>query len=176
MATTGVGQRYARAVFEIAQETHDLDGWLADLQRIRAVLSEPAISALLENPGLTFEQKQQIVQSTLEGLGEKRLNLIWLLIQNHRTGEIGAIARGFENLLNQVRGVAVANVRTAVPIGPAEAEQIADQLGRALGRRIVIRTTVDPSIVGGFVARVGDQMIDGSVVGRLSALRNELLN
>jgi F-type H+-transporting ATPase subunit delta len=72
------------------------------------------------------------------------------------------------------RGVAVAEVTTAVPLDAAEADDVSRRLGALIGKRIELRTQVDPSIIGGIIARVGDYLIDGSVTGQLSRLRSRL--
>lgn len=176
MATSRVARRYARALFEIAREEQDLDGWLRDLRTISEALEDPEIKALLDHPALSFEQKRQLVESTLfPRLRPTRQNFVLLLIQNRRTRLIEEILAAYEDELNAARGIVTAKVTTAVPIDPAEADSIIRHLDMMTGRKVFATFSVDPALIGGFVARIGDRLIDASVVGRLSALRASLM-
>ena len=74
------------------------------------------------------------------------------------------------------QGIAVGEVTTAVPLGPEELAIVRQRLGAVVGKDIEIRASVDPEIIGGIVARVGDQLIDGSVIGQLRKLRERLVS
>jgi F-type H+-transporting ATPase subunit delta len=84
------------------------------------------------------------------------------------------IATQFRRLLNEYRGIAVAQVTTAVPIDDRQKAVIASRLGRRLGKTVTLEERVDPSILGGVIAQVGDTVIDGSIRGRLERLRRTL--
>jgi F-type H+-transporting ATPase subunit delta len=77
-------------------------------------------------------------------------------------------------MLNDHRGIATAQVTSAVPLSQAEVAAVAARLGAMTGRKIVVEPSVDPDIMGGIVARIGDQLIDASVRGRLEALKRRL--
>ncbi len=176
MATSGVARRYARAVFEIAREEHDLDGWLRDLRVIRDALRESEMTALLDNPSISFDEKRQIVEGILSGrLSPKRRNFVLLLIENRRTSLIDDILSAYEGELNAARGIVTARVTTAVPLGSEETAAVTRRLEGLVGQKVIVTMDVDPSIIGGFVARIGDRLIDASVVGRLAALRASLM-
>ncbi|MBX6771552.1 MAG: F0F1 ATP synthase subunit delta [Chloroflexi bacterium] len=176
MATSGVARRYARAIFDLAREEGDLDGWLQALQGIRDILGSPEFRILLDNPGIAFTRKIEIVRESLPTyLSETQRNFVFVLIENRRTGLIDQILDAYQTLLNEARGIVPARVTTAVPLTPAETEQVKQRLERIVGRQVAMATEVDPSIIGGFVARIGDRLIDASVAGRLAALRASLL-
>ncbi|HEY8885724.1 MAG TPA: ATP synthase F1 subunit delta [Chloroflexota bacterium] len=175
MATIGVARRYARAVFEIAQEEHDLAGWERDLHTIADVLKDPRLSAYLASPAVPTEEKLRLVETTLGGLSEKRRSLVSLLIENGRTSNLGQIVDAFDTLLNEARGIVHARVTTAVPLSDSEVADVAEHLKGVVHRDVILSTAVDPSIIGGFVARIGDRLIDASVIGRLNALRESLI-
>jgi F-type H+-transporting ATPase subunit delta len=175
MPTSGVARRYARAVFEIAQEDHDLDGWLRDLRTIRDVFRDPTLSAFLESPAVSTDQKLKLLESSTGTLGVKQRSFVALLIENRRAAIIESIVETYEGMLDEARGVVHARVTTAVPLNAEMTAAVAARLKGIVRRDVILATSVDPSIIGGFVARVGDQLIDASVVGRLNALRESLM-
>jgi F-type H+-transporting ATPase subunit delta len=175
MATSGVARRYAQAIYDIAREEHDLDGWQHDLHVIATVLQEPTLKALLDNPSVSFEQKSQVIEDSFSALGPKRRSLVQLLVENGRVSLIDDILSAYEAMVNRARGVVTARVSTAVPLTPSEIEAIARRLQAMTGQKVVVTPDVDPSLIGGFVARIGDRLIDGSVVGRLAALRARVM-
>lgn len=172
----GVARRYARAIFEIAQEERDLDGWLQSLRTIRDVLQASELRALLENPNASLADKARIVELTLfPRLAPKPRNFVLVLVENRRTSLIDDILTAYEAEVNAARGVVAAQVTTAVPLSSEEAAAVSRRLENITGRRVQMTTVVDPSLIGGFVARIGDRMIDASVLGRLAALRTSLM-
>ena|SRR2546426_1005291 len=176
MAGEAVARRYARAAFELAIENRQpLEGWLADLETVAGVVGDPEVNQVLISPRLSFEQKRSLVDRAISGLDPLRRNFVYLLIDRHRVDLIDAIRREFRALVLEHQGIAEATVTTAVPISEAEAARIGEQLGRLVGKKIVVHRQVDPSIIGGLVARVGDTLINGSVAARLAALREQLV-
>jgi F-type H+-transporting ATPase subunit delta len=176
MAMESIGRRYARAVFELALERGEsLDTWLSDLRAIETALSDPAIMAVLAGPQLPFEQKRALVERALAGVDELRRNLVYMLIEAGRIEAFGAIVRELQRLVNEHNGIAEATVTTAVPLSDGEAARIAERVGRLLGKQVILERRVDPAIIGGIVVRVGDTLINGSVAGRLAALREQLV-
>jgi F-type H+-transporting ATPase subunit delta len=176
MAAESVARRYARAIFELALERNEpLEGWLSDLQSIQAALEDPAVRPVLVSPKLPFERKRELVDRALSGLDPLRRNFVYVLIERGRIELLGAVVREFRAMMLEHQGIAEATVTTAVPISDAEADRIAGLLGRLVGRRVTLERRVDPSIIGGVVARVGDRLINGSVAERLAALRRQLV-
>jgi len=176
MPTSGVARRYATAVFQIAQEENDVDGWLRDLRAIRDALQEPALQAYLDSPSVSTEEKIQSMQNSLRSLETKRRNFVNLLIQNNRTNAIDDIVAAYEDAVNRARGIVNARVTTAVSLNEREQTLVRRRLEELTTRHVNVTTDVDPAVIGGFVARMGDQLIDASVAGRLSALRDSLMS
>lgn len=171
-----VARRYARAVLELARERGEpLETWLDELRSVERALSDPAISSVLASPQLTFEQKREIVDQGIGQLDELRRNLVYMLIEGGRVEAIGALVRELQRLLHEQNGIAEATITTAVPLSDSDAAGVAVRVGQMLGKRVIAERTVDPSIIGGIVIRVGDTLINGSVAGRLAALREQLV-
>ncbi|HZQ35519.1 MAG TPA: ATP synthase F1 subunit delta [Dehalococcoidia bacterium] len=167
-------KRYAEAVFQIARDQGTIDAWLRDLQTIGAVFAEPEVLGLLESAKVPPQAREDVLRRTLAGVSPLALNFARLLVQRRRVALAPQVTDFFRELADAYRGVAHAEVVTAVEIGDAERQLIAQRLGQLTGKQVQIETRVDPSIIGGVVARVGDRLIDGSARTRLLALRHRL--
>lgn len=174
MRAGAIAKRYARAAFEVAQGQGAVDRWLADLQLLGAAVSDPAVARWLENTKVTAARKEEVLTGALPQPDPLFVNLIKLLIAKNRITLLPEVAAMFERFVNQARNVTVAEVTTAVPIDAAEEARIMQQLATMTGQQVQLTTRIDPNIIGGVVARIGDRVIDGSVRTRLSRLRREL--
>ncbi len=167
-------KRHAQAVFQIAQERKELDRWQSDLESIAATLSQPELAALLENPKIRFEEKARLVEGTLPGVSQLALNLVYLLVTRGRVALAGDIADEYQRLLDAHRGIEHVEVTTAVPLEEEQEGKLAKRLSSLTGKKVTLSTRVDPAIVGGLVARIGDSLLDGSTHSKLAALRKSL--
>ncbi len=169
-------RRYAQAIFELGEESGSTDKWAQDLELMSEVFSDPGVERYFRDPKQGTEKKKQAVVRIFEGrVGPQSLNVLRMLAERQRTEIIPLIYEGFQALVRQARGIVVADVTTAIEVDDAEKERIAEHLARMTGgKRVAIRTHVNPEIIGGFVARVGDQLIDGSVATSLQQLRHRL--
>ncbi len=165
---------YARAVFELAKEKNALDAWQADLSRLEQVMADPAVAHLFHNPSVTPEHKQQAVMQVLAGSQPEISNLIRVLAERDRLDIVPDMVRAYTEARLDEQGIAVADVTTAEPLTPPEQQLVRDQLKRIIGKDIQLRMRTDPEIIGGVIARVGDMLIDGSVVSQLRRLRARL--
>jgi F-type H+-transporting ATPase subunit delta len=168
-------RRYAAAVFSLAAQENSQDAWAADLDRLAALLEVALNEKALTSPAVPVSQKLAVIAAEAPGLRPETNNLIRLLLHRERLELLPEIAQSYRELLNRARGIAVAHVTTAVPLDDATRAQLAARLTRYVGQQIEMQTSVDPSILGGVVVRVGDLLLDGSVRGRLEALRRRLV-
>jgi len=167
-------KRYAEAVFQIARDSRTIDRWRADLQVIAAVLGDPQVFAVLENAKIPQQAKLNLIRQGLEGVTQQALNFAFLLVQRRRVALATEIVVFFNEMADDYLGIAHAEVTTAIPVAAQEQQLIAEQLSRMTGKQVDVQMRVDPSIIGGMVARVGDRLIDGSTRSRLQALRTRL--
>ncbi|MEI6045046.1 MAG: ATP synthase F1 subunit delta [Chloroflexota bacterium] len=175
MPSGTAGRRYAQAFFEIARNQNKVDEWAKDLDSIAQTFDQPEVKRYLENPKTAKDKKRAFVQNVLgTQVSTVSLNLALVLIQRERQEYIDAIRKEFIRLVNQLKGIEIAYVTTAVPVDEAEKRQIKSRLSALTGKQIEIETQVDPDLIGGIVARIGDTQIDGSVKTRLQALRKQL--
>jgi F-type H+-transporting ATPase subunit delta len=175
MLTGGAAKRYAEAVFAIARDSDAFDAWQQALDAMTQLVTDEQGRVFFESPKVGKEQKRAVAERFLgQRVPATALNLARLLIERDRFAEVDRIAAAYAELVREHRGIAVADVTTAVPLDEVATERVRQRLGDLVGKRVELRTQVDPSIMGGIVARVGDYLIDGSVRGRLQQLRARL--
>jgi len=168
------GRRHAQAVFQIAVETNQLDKWLADLQLLASVLTDSTVRAFLENPKVKVEDKKELLRQVLVGVSPLALNLADLLVAKKRLHLLADLVAEYRRLMNAHRGIEEAEVTTAVGVDRPQAEKIGRGLAAMAGKGVLLEMKVDPEILGGFVARLGDKLVDGSVRTRLEDLKKNL--
>jgi F-type H+-transporting ATPase subunit delta len=171
---SGAAKRYAQAVFGLAKERGTLDRWLDDLALLNDLMSDPRAAEALSSPAVPETQKLALMDRVLAGAQPEARNLAHLLIQRQRVSIIPDIAQLFGAAVLEERGIAIAEVTTAEPLGPSEQEMVRAQLSKLVGKNVQLRLHTDPSIIGGVIARVGDRLIDGSVINQLRRLRARL--
>jgi F-type H+-transporting ATPase subunit delta len=174
MPEVSSGKRYAQAALELATERDELESWQLGLRKIADLAADAKLLGLLENPRLSFEVKKRLLEERLGKINPLALNLACLLTSRSRLRFAGDISQHYDSLLDANRGIEHAEVVTALPLDNRDKERISRQLGQIMGRTIVVDAEVDSSVVGGFVAKIGDTLIDGSLRGKLEALRRSL--
>lgn len=175
MANKTYARRYAQAVFEMALQAKELDRWQSDLTRVVAMEGDAEIAALLDSPRLHFEDKAGMLSGLLEGINPLALNLVLLLVTRDSLPIIGDIADDYQRRLDSHRGIETAEVTTAVPLDDNDKARLAEHLGAVVGKKVIIKSSLDPGLIGGVVARVGGKLLDGSTRSRLTTLKTELM-
>jgi F-type H+-transporting ATPase subunit delta len=171
-----IARRYAEAAFELGVENQTLDRWLNDLRTIADYLGARQLAFILSEPNIQFERKEQVVRDLLQNKVQKdALGLALLIVERQHVEGVKAVRDEFERLYDNYRGQAHAELTTAAPLDDDLREQVKADLQRVTGKRIILHERVDPSILGGAIARVGDTLIDGSVRRKLSLLRQQIL-
>jgi len=175
MARKASARRYSQAVFEIALETKELDRWQSDLNQIAGMAEDSALMTWLGNPKLHFEDKAKLLSERLKGVSPLALNLGLLLVARDRLGMIGDINDDYQRRLDSHRGIESGEVLTALPLDDSDKAKLAENLGVLVGKKVVLKSEVDPGLIGGFVARLGGKLLDGSIRSRLLSLKKELI-
>lgn len=177
MAATSslVARRYALAALDLAVENNNLAQWRADLATLAQVWAQTRIAARLDDPKLGRSRRMGEARTLLEGkVHPLALNLVLLLIERGRAGLVPAIAAAFERIEREREGRVSAHVTSAIPLSEAQRQSLREQLGRRTGRSVDLTEAVDPSILGGLIVRVGDELIDASIVARLRRLEAQV--
>jgi len=171
--TTSV-KRYAQAVFEIALESKKLKEWQSNLGKIAQLARNTEFTTLVENPKITFELKAKLVREILGKINPMALNLVYLLIAKGKLKDAGKLADEYERLLNDHYGIKSAEVTTAIALDRTEREKLSHHLETIVGKKVSIKIQVNPDILGGFIARIDDSLIDGSIRNKLEMLKKGL--
>jgi F-type H+-transporting ATPase subunit delta len=167
-------RRYAEAAFQVAGESDALDRWQADLAVLDETLAVPELRAVIEHPAVAFADKERILRRAVARVGAEPLNLVLLMIRRGRPGAIPAMRRHFEELVRRQRGIARAEIRSALPLEKEDRAELERTLARLAGREVELTELVDPSLIGGISVRIGDRLYDASIRSRLERLRARL--
>ncbi|HEX9977536.1 MAG TPA: ATP synthase F1 subunit delta [Acidimicrobiia bacterium] len=168
---------YAAAILEIAKAEGELDRIGDELFRIaRAFESSNELRDALTDPRLPHERKKAIVDDLLGGKSSPlAVSLVNFVVSIGHAAELPAIADRLAERAAIAQNRVLAEVRTAVDLDEETIARLAASLSRATGKDIEVKVVVDPTVLGGVVARVGDLVIDGSVSHRLQELRETLI-
>jgi F-type H+-transporting ATPase subunit delta len=152
-----------------------LEVWQEGLKKMADLAIDQRVMAMLQDPRIPFDAKKSLLQ---KGLGEIHLlvfNLAVLLVSKGIFSRSGDIFEQYIHLLDAHQGVERAKVTTALPLGTEEKGVVSRRLGEIVDRKVVIDGEVEPSIIGGFIARIGDTLIDGSIRQKLETLKKILV-
>lgn len=174
MAKRTYAKRYAQAVFKIALENKDMDTWQSDLRKIARLAENPSIVALLESPKFRFEDKTKLVSERIGDISPLAMGLVSVLVAKGRLNMASDIVDDYERLRDSYLGIEQAEVTTAVPLDEAEKLMVGERLGEIFGKKIVVNSRVDSSLLGGMIVRVDDKLMDGSTRSKLETLKKEL--
>lgn len=175
MARAPSSKRYAQALFQLAQEQGTVDAWLGQLRQAQSALADPAVIAYLGSPRVPLEQKMELVAQLLAGLDRFVVNTIGLLISRRSFSILPNVAGEYAALLDISRGRVQATATSAVQLSEEQRSRLGGLLSQMIGKEVVLGLREEPSLIGGIVVKVGDQVIDGSVRTRLQLLRRQLL-
>ena len=176
LAAGATARRYAEAVFEIGVQEETVDRWRDDLRVLAEYLGNRRLAFVLKEPKIPFSRKEAIVRDLLaEKVKPEALNLAFLLVERNLVELAPRISTAFDERYNDYRGQAIAHVTTAIPLDDTLRTQIAQELQSITGKRVILQERVDPAILGGVVARVGDTLIDGSLKRRFGMLRQRIV-
>lgn len=151
---------------------------LSDLEAINAVVSStPDFNTVLSHPSVSSAEKKQLLVSTFEKVvDDLTLRFLQVLADRRRVNLLPYIESSYRDLLNARKNIAAASLTSADKLPEAAIEEIKARLAKRLGKQIELAVKVDPTLIGGVVLRVGDEVIDGSLKGRLEALEASLLS
>jgi F-type H+-transporting ATPase subunit delta len=168
---------YAEALFEAAREREELEGVLANLEDFVAALDEVEELRLFFYGGQIPErEKRRAIDALTENMTLSTSNFLKVLSDNGREEILEEVLLRYEELVKEHLGRVEVEVTTAVELSEEELDRIRERIGRVLeGREVILQTRVNPDLLGGAVFRLGGRMVDGSVRGQLTSLREEML-
>jgi F-type H+-transporting ATPase subunit delta len=173
-----IAKRYARALFLLAREAGVEARAGQELQAASEIIaSHRELKDFLLHPWIQGATKKSAVAAIAERAQCSRLvtDFLGLLALRGRMDHLSEIMDVYQHLLDEAQGQARAEVRSAVALRDEERQALSRGLSRAVGRHVLVEDTVDPTLLGGFVARIGSLVLDGSVEGQLARLRERLV-
>lgn len=168
---------YARAVMDVVKSPEGASALLGELKRFEQARSGSAeLTALYANPAQDMAAKLGVTRAVAAKLGASELaaKILDLLVRNHRINDLGAINAALAAMIREATGTVAAEVRAATQPTPAELEELRRTLEKRTGRKVEVDVTVDPALLGGFVAKVGSEVYDASVAGKINRFRESL--
>lgn len=176
MLKGAIARRYAEAVFEIGEQSETIERWRDDLRVIRDYFGNHQLVFILKEPKVPLTRKELIVRDLLaDKVKPEALNLVLMLVERELVDVAPRISAEYERLYNDYRGQAVAQVTTAISLDDEMRARLTRQLQEITGKRILLEERVDPAILGGAIARIGDTLIDGSLKRRFALLREQIV-
>ena len=171
---SGLGERYATALYELADEQKSLDEVAADLRMLRGMIDESAdLRRLIRSPVLTRAEQGKAVAALAARAGFQRLvtNILGLLARNRRLFVLPEVIEAYLAELASRRGEVTAQVIAAQQLSEAQRQMLDDKLRRAVGGKVAIELRVDPSLLGGLIVKLGSRMVDASLSSKLQRLQ-----
>ena len=171
-----IARPYADAAFSLAREESTLPQWSDALSRLTQVMASDEAGSLVDNPRLTPAQVATLIAEAAGDLSPTQRNFVQLLAENERLSVLPEITEQFHQLRNQAEGTLDAVIETAYPLDDAQIADIRSTLEQKYGRQVQARAEVDTALIGGVCIRMGDEVIDASVRGKLARLAASLKN
>lgn len=169
--------RYATALFDLAREAKSIDAVESSLAKVRAALDESDdFRTLVNSPILSRGDAAKAIAATADAmkLDTTTRNFLGVLAQNRRLSQLPQIIRAYRSLAANHRGETTAEVASAHPLTDDQVAALKKQLRARVGRDVNVDLSVDPSLLGGLVVRLGSQMIDSSIRTRLNTLAHAM--
>jgi F-type H+-transporting ATPase subunit delta len=174
-----IARPYAEALFQVARNA-DLAAWRGQLDVLAAVAGDAALRQFADHPKTSAEQvvavaaeaaEKQLGQPLLQGVR----NFLQTVVENRRLDAVAAAVAQFHTLASGALGVAEAVVESAYPLDAAQLNELADVLQKRFGRKLTLDVRVDPALIGGVRATIGDEVLDTSVRARLERMKTALI-
>ena len=169
----GLAERYAAALFELADERKALDTVASDLTGLRRLIDDSAdLRRMIRSPALQRDEQTRAIGAIGERAGANPLtrNFLGLLARNRRLFALPEMIQGFLRILAERRGEVTAQVSAAQELSATQRQALDERLRKAVGGKVAINFRVDPNLLGGLIVKVGSRMVDASLKSKLARL------
>jgi F-type H+-transporting ATPase subunit delta len=170
-----IARPYAEAAFKLAREQGAMPSWNDALGRLSAVAKAPEAQALLGNPNLSVAQLAGLFSDTSGALSQEQKNFVTMLAQNDRLIVLPEIFTLFAKLQHGQEGVVDAHIESAFPLSDAQMAEIVKTLEARVGKKVTATASVNSDLIGGVSIKIGDEVMDTSVRGKLAQLSKSLV-
>jgi len=174
---TTLAKRYAKALVEIGQEKDALEKYGQDLSNLTELVDVSRdFREILINPVFTKDDKKRIAGQIFMKLRTDQMvvNFVNLLIDRKRIDQLAGIEKAYRQEVDQIRGITRGEVVSAEPLSEEQLGRVTEALSQISGKKVLVSTRVDPSLIGGLSAKVGDKVFDGTIRTQLSQLKESL--
>lgn len=173
-----VAKRYARALFEVAKESQQLDAIEQELQLIEQVFHDnPDFLKLIKHPSVQQQAKKQEIKAIFGGkVSETMLRFLYILVDSDREEELDDIKSYYTGLANKERGLVDAVVTTVEPLSDEKAQALEQTFSELSNKKVRLQNVIDNRILGGIMVKIGDRIYDGSVKGKLVRFERKLMS
>jgi F-type H+-transporting ATPase subunit delta len=162
---------YAEAVFRIAQGENDLAGWSSRIATLATIVSDAQLARLNADPAVAADRVATLVIDVAgTELGERGASFVKVLAENGRLALLPVISEQFDTLKASAEGTLEATITSAQEMAQGQIDDLVAGLRAKFNRAVNVQVAVDPELIGGAVITIGDQVIDGSVKGRLQRM------
>lgn len=175
MSNTRAAIRYAKAILELSKEEKSLDETYNNMQLIETTIAEnEELQTVLNSSIIKLDVKKNILQAVFEGkINDVSKKLINLLVTNKRVSDFGNVASQFIVLYDAEKGKQIAQVTTAIPLTDALKTLVLVKVKELTGKEAILENNVNPSILGGFILRIGDIQYDASISNKLNVIKRQ---
>ena len=168
-------KRYAQAIFEIAVDNNDLDEWGKDLTLLAQQVDDSQIASFLDAPQIPTSKKRELLENSISTqVGPLAANLMFVLASQSNVSILPKILDEYQGMQDSYRNIERATVTSAVPLDENQTKDITSYLSAIFQKDVSVSNRIDPDILGGFVARVGDRVLDGSSATKLHDMKKSL--
>jgi F-type H+-transporting ATPase subunit delta len=171
-----IAKRYAKALFELAQEENALNQVSKDFELIRDLLKNSKdFHQFTKNPLISITERKKILDKIfLEKISETSNNFLKMISQKKRLDHLGEIIARYFDFVKAEAGVVEGELFAVVELKSSQIKKIKENMERLTGKEVILNEIIDPNILGGFIVKVGDLVIDNSIRNQLERLRKQL--
>ncbi|PHR24626.1 MAG: F0F1 ATP synthase subunit delta [Desulfotalea sp.] len=177
MKQTILAKRYAKAIFTIGQSQENYEEYNEVLQGVATLFTDiPEVADALTNPLYPMDVKEKVMTGIVASIGVDKVmgNFLNLLVQKKRAEILPEIADAYTSMVDEEKNISHGNVISAVELSDELKNNIQTVLEKLTGKKVELTTAVDPTIIGGMVAKVGDLVLDGSIKTQLAGLKDSI--
>lgn len=177
MTGTKAVHRYAKAILELADSKKKAKEINADMALIATTINaNKDLDEYIQNPTISPENKEKALNEIFSGINELTKQFFRLLFANKRFEILEAIAQKYNTLFDELEGIETSHVITATPMDKSLEEKLLEKIRTISKSKIILKNTVDSSIIGGFIIRLADKEYNASIANKLQLLKRELSN
>jgi F-type H+-transporting ATPase subunit delta len=175
MKNTSSSNRYSDAIFEIASQDDNLSEWGDFLNELSEIFKDRKIQKFFLDPKINNNDKVALISESNIQTDQKKINFLKLMIEKNRLFLVDSIYSRYKKLIDLNNGVKRAEIITAFELTETQLNQINDKLSNMTKTKVIGNNIIDKTILGGFIAKFDDQMLDMSTKGKLSELKDKIL-